>query len=226
MTSVVTPLDPRRDQRARSFAHRVAPAWLHARARGIPLAVLGIVAVALAAWWCADWLVHREWSTGADSRVPVVAGAPLLAVVLASAGLGGQDEELERSTAVRWRVRRLGHILGMTLLIGCALVLIGLWEPREYGAFELARNTLGFVGLVAASAPVLGSRLAWVPSFAYAAVVYLAAPKPILTEAAWWTWPLQQWGADLAVLVVVALFVGGTALYVMKGARPARDADE
>jgi hypothetical protein len=84
---------------------------------------------------------------------------------------------------------------------------------------------LGFVGLVTGSAAVLGARLAWVPAFAYAAVVYIAAPKPILPESAWWTWPLQQWGTDVAAWTAVTLFVAGTVCYVLMGARPSRDSD-
>lgn len=216
----------RRSRHARRPGRRVSFAWLHARARGLPIFVVAVVAVALVGWWCADWLVHREWSTGADSRVPVVAGAPLLGAVLASAGLGGRDEELERSTALRWRLHRLGHIVGAAALIAGALVLIGLWEPQEYGAYELARNTVGFVGLVGVSAAVLGARLAWLPSFAYAAVVYVAAPKPIIPQTAWWTWPLQPWDTDLAAWVAVALFTVGSAVYVVMGPRPSRNADE
>lgn len=197
---------------------------LHVRARTLPLTVVGVVAVAVVGWWASDWLVHRAWSTGADARIPVVVGAPLLAAVFVSVGLGAWDEELEGSTARRWRWIRLTHIAAATLMVGIGLGLIGLWEAREYGSFELVRNVLGFMGLIGVGAALLGARLAWVPPFAYAAVVYFAAPKPVEPGAAWWTWPLQPWETTAATWAATVLFAVGTGVYVLKGARPSRDA--
>jgi hypothetical protein len=198
---------------------------LYMRARAVPAALLGIVLVAAVAWFAADWLVHRPWSTGADSRIPVVVAAPLLAVVLVSAGLGGADEELERTTPARWSWIRILHLGVVAVIVGGVLAATGLWEPRLYGAFELVRNSLGFLGMVALAAVAIGHRLSWAPAFGYASVVYLAAPRPLTFASAWWTWPVQPWSAHAASWVAAGLFVAGLILYTLHGARAVRDHD-
>lgn len=215
----------RRGRHARPSRRRGAGTHLHLRARGVAMFVGGLAVVTLLGWAGADYLVHREWSGGAVDRIPVVVAAPLLGVILASTGLGGADEELERSTPARWRWIRLGHVALTALPVSAAVALTGLWEPQTYGAFELVRNTAGFAGLVAASATVLGSRLAWVPPFVYAAVVYIVAPQPLSTDTAWWTWPVQPWSAAPAAWAAGTLLVAGTAAYVVHGARPTRTGD-
>ena len=186
--------------------------------------VAGLVVVALLAWATAHWLVTREWSTGAaDERWPVPALAPMLGAVLASAGLAGADEELERTAAVPWRRIRAAHIVLATAAASLPLVLTGLWAPHTYGAFELGRNTVACVGMVALSSVVLGARLAWAPVVAYVAVVLTAAPRD--PETGWWTWPVQPWSAQHAAWTSLALFVAGMTLYARCGARPSRDPD-
>jgi hypothetical protein len=208
-----------RRRHARASGAPLAGPRLHLRYRGVPAFVVGVAVVALLAWLAADWLVHRDWLGGAEARIPVVAAAPLLAAVLASSGLGGADEELERTTAVPWRLIRALHVLGAFVLVGGVLAVTALWESRTYGAHELVRNAAGYVGMVAAASVVTGTRLAWAPAFGYAAVVYLAAPKPLRPETAWWTWPLQPWNASPAAWAAALLFVAGIILYAHFGPR-------
>lgn len=215
----------RKGRHSRSSRSRAAGLRLHLRARGALAFAVGVLAVATTGWFAADWLVHREWLGGADARIPIIAAAPLLAAVLSATSLGGADEDLERTTAVPWRVVRTVHVLVIAAIIGFALALIGLWEPHIYGAFELVRNVLGYLGMITAAAVVLGARLAWAPAFGYAAVVYLAAPKPLGSGTAWWTWPLQPWGTHAAAWVAGGIFVVGLALYSWFGARVERHAD-
>jgi hypothetical protein len=191
----------------------------------VPALVAGVAVVALLAWLVADWLAHREWLGGADARIPVVVAAPLLGAVLASTGLGGADDDLDRTGAVRWRLIRAVHVVSVCALVGGALALVALWEPRTYGAFELVRNAVGYVGMVAGAAVVIGARLAWAPAFGYAAVVYIVAPQPLLSGAAWWSWPLHPWSTELAAWVAGGLFVAGLVLYVRFGARSRRHDD-
>lgn len=198
---------------------------LHLRGRGVPALVVGVAAVAVLAWLAADWLVRQDWLGGAAARIPVVVTAPLLAALLVSSGLGGADEELERTTAVPWRLFRSLHVLGAFVLVGGALALIGTWEPRTYGAYELVRNAAGYLGMVAGAAVLTGARLAWAPAFGYAAVVYVAAPKPLRADTAWWAWPLHPWSTELAAWVAGGLFVAGLALYARFGARVAGHTD-
>jgi hypothetical protein len=145
-----------------------------------------------------------------------------MCAVLASRGFEGSDEELERSTAARWRWIRALHVVLAALGIGVALALTGLWEPRLYGAYELVRNGLAYLGLIGATAVALGARLAWVPALAYVAGADLAAPRPLIPGSAWWTWPMQPWSTPAAAWTAAALFAFGAALYAMFGARPNR----
>lgn len=211
-----------RGRHVRPSRSPLAGPGLHVRGRGVLAAIVGVAVVAMLAWLAADWLVHRDWLGGAEARIPVVAAAPLLAAVLVSIGLGGADEELEGTTAVPWRLIRALHVLTVSVLVAGALALIGLWEPRTYGAFELARNAAGYVGMVTGAAVVVGARLAWAPAFGYAAVVYIAAPKPLRPGTAWWTWPLHPWSTELAAWAAAGLFLAGLALYVRFGARVVR----
>ncbi|WP_420813824.1 hypothetical protein [Phytoactinopolyspora endophytica] len=198
---------------------------LHVRARGMPLLLLGVAVVALTGWAAADWLVHRPWSSGPDARLPVVLVAPLMAAVLASPGLAGAAEELERSMPARWRRYRLVHVVVVALVTGAALALIGTWEPRTYGTFELVRNTFGLTGLVVGAAVVIGARLAWLPAFGYGAFVYGATPRPMSADTAWWAWPLQPWSVGAASLAAAAVSAVGLAMYVLLGARVSRDGE-
>jgi hypothetical protein len=103
---------------------------------------------------------------------------------------GTLTEELtDRTGAVPWRLIRALHLLATFVLVSIALSVTGLWEPRTYGAFELVRNTAGYIGLMAGTATLIGARLAWAPAFGFAAVVYIAAPKPLRANTAWWTCP-------------------------------------
>lgn len=208
-----------RGRHARASRSPISGLRLHLRGRGVPAAVVGVAVVAVLAWLAADWLVHRDWLGGAEARIPVVAAAPLLGAVLISTGLGGADEELDRTAAVPWWLIRALHVLGAFVLVGGALAVTARWEPGTYGAYELVRNAAGYVGVVAAAAVVLGARLAWAPAFGFAAVTYIAAPKPLRPETAWWTWPLQPWNVSPAAWTAVLLFLAGAILYARFGSR-------
>lgn len=214
-----------RGRHARRAAHRRSLVALYLRARGAPALAGGLAVVALVAWGAAHWLTSKEWSGGAIERWPVVAVAPALTAALASTGLAGSDEELERTTAVPWRRIRVLHVIIVAVVAVAALVLTGLWEPQTYGAFELARNTVACVGAAALLAVVLSARLAWGPVCGYVGVVTLVAPRPLVPESSWWTWPVQQWDATLAAYTAGGLFVAGLLLYGRLGPRPSRDED-
>jgi hypothetical protein len=144
---------------------------LYMRARQLGWFALGLTVVALVGWWAAQALLYGDVVPDPDRRVPVAAAAPLLAAVLASIGLGGADEELERTTAWRWREARAGRIVAATLLAVLALASIGTWEPAKYAAQVIVRNVLGCFGVVAFSTVIFGARLAWAPLFGYVATV-------------------------------------------------------
>lgn len=195
------------------------PVRLHLRARSIPLFTAGLLLIAVLAAIAARWLSTRLYFGGSPARVPVVALAPLLAALLLGPTLAGADESLEPSLPVRWRLIRAGHLTAAAAVVLVALTAAGLPEPAVYGAYALARNTLGCIGLVAGAAALLGSRLAWLPAFSYMCAVYAAAPA---RDGGWeeiWAWPVQPSHAALSWLTALAAFASGTVLYVRRGAR-------
>jgi hypothetical protein len=209
------------------LAESMAEPWLlHARARRMPVLLISLCAVALAGWALANWLMSRPLSPGPVDRLPVAVLAPLMAVVLATDGFAHIDDDLESSTAVRWRLIRLTHLAVAVLLIGLAMALIGLWEPRTYGALEMTRNTAGYMGMVAASSVMMGARLAWAPTLAYGITVLATVPRPVEESAVWWTWPAQPWSVTTAVWVAAVSLACGGAAYVLWGARRSRDMGE
>ena len=202
------------------------PLVLHIRARRIPLFLAGLVVTAAASWAFAEWLMARPRSPGPLDRLPVAVIAPLLAAVLICDGLGHLDEELERSTAIRWRLMRLLHLTTVLAVSATVMALIGLTEPRVYGAFEFARNTAGFLGVTALGTAILGARLGWVPAVMYGVAVIAMVPRPVEDAATWWTWPAQPWAITSAAwAAAVSLILGGGA-YALNGARRSRDVVE
>lgn len=192
-------------------------AILHVRARGVPLAVAGVAVLALLAWIAADWLLDAQGSSGPADRWPVAILAPLLGAVIVSAGLGAADEEMERTAAVHWRRIRTVHVAFATVVVGTALALTGLFEPSTFGAYEIARNTAACIGLIAVGTVMLGARLGWIPGLAYVLLVLgVATPTP---GNAWWTWPVQEWSADMANWAATVAAIVGALAYVWFGSR-------
>ncbi|HEY8473151.1 MAG TPA: hypothetical protein VIL37_11040 [Natronosporangium sp.] len=187
------------------------------RARNAPPIATGLVAVAVATWAAAHWLATKEGSAGAIERLPVAALAPLLGAAVASAGFPAADEELERTAAVRWRRIRLLQVLLAGVALAGALALTGLWEPRQYGAFELVRNAAGTLGAIALATALIGARLAWLPVAGYLLAVLPAQPEDPAT--AWWSWPVQPWASSLARWPAAVLLALGAAGYAWRGAR-------
>lgn len=206
--------------------------WLHSRARGIPLAAAGLVLIAVAAAAAAYALAHPDLPpSGAgdmppapdggsfqpDRRVPVVAAAPLLAVLLAGGGLSGADPDLERATPVRWWRWRAAHLAGIAVVVGAVLAIGVTHGSATFGAAAMARNVIGYVGCTALAATALGASLAWAPPFLYAATVYLAAPRNPTGAALWWAWPMSPGSWDGSWICAIVLFLVGTAVYVWRG---------
>lgn len=220
--------------------------WLHARARGIPWAAAALVLVALAAWAAAHALAHPDFTvvladgtsqpSGAgpasgdhfepDRRVPVVAGASLLAILLCSGGLAGADPDLEQSTPTRWPRWRAAHLLGILLAVGGLLAIAVIPAATTFGAAAMTRNVIGYLGLTAVSATLLGASLAWAPPLVYAAAVYLAAPRQATGAALWWAWPMQPGGWDASWICTALICLAGVAAFVRygSGAMAGRDA--
>ncbi|WP_433793498.1 hypothetical protein [Actinoplanes sp. CA-252034] len=186
---------------------------LHLRARGVPAFAAGLLVVAALVATAMRFLATRPFFDPVEARTPVLAVGPLLAAMLLGPTLAGADEWLERGVPVPWRLIRTGHLAAAVTITAGLLALAG------HGDAALIRNTLGCVGLVAAGAALIGTRLAWLPVLAYVCAVYAAAPPLDGGPAQIWAWPVQPSTAPLAWWPVLAVFTAGTALYVLRGAR-------
>ncbi|MBC3762022.1 hypothetical protein ACUN7V_12475 [Quadrisphaera oryzae] len=198
-------------------------AWLHARARHVPEALVALVVVVLVAAWCADALSHSPRFDGPRARPPVVVGAALAGALLVLATLAGSDTALERSAARTTAWWRGAHAVLAVGLAAGVLVLAVLPDPWQFGAVAMARNASGFAGIALASAALLPARAAWAPVFGYGTVVYLAAPKPTVDAAGWWAWPtVSGVPADSgpALASALAVLAVGVLLYAARGPRP------
>lgn len=216
-----------RERRARHRENVESTGGLHGavlfgRARRVPEFLAGTVAVALLAWWAGEWLMSRPTSSGPIDRLPVALLAPLVVAVLVASTLIAADEELERTGARRWRRERLMHVLVLVTVGGAAVSVGALVPSTGYGAAELARNTLGCVGMVTLFTPFLGGRLAWTPAFGYVAIAYFVGPQPIESDTGWSMWPVQVSGSTSTWWVCAAWFVVGVTAYVWKGSRARR----
>lgn len=193
------------------------PLVLYARSRAVPATVVTLVCAALITLWLAS-----RPATYLDpySRVPLLSLAPLLASTAIGVSLHTYTRDLD-DTAVRpWWPRRLAHLLVLTALSAVLLALAVPGHAQEFGAAAMVRNTLGAIGITAASAVLLGARLSWMPTTLYFSAVFLSAASPRVEKATVLAWFMQPGPQRGAWAVGLALFVLGTALYAARGSRP------
>lgn len=192
---------------------------LHARARGVPAALAGTVAVAVLVVVLGDWLREHGGFADRTPAVTVASLAALLAAVLPGAGLAGADDELERSTPLPWPWWRTGHLLAVAAATAAAFAAAGAASGALDGPGVLLRDVAGLLGLTALSAVVVGARAAWAPVTAYVLVTFLlglgGGPGVVV-----WGWAFEPAGSRPAAITAAALAATGGVLYALRGARP------
>jgi len=186
---------------------RWAGAAYHLRARRVPAAALVAVLAALLA---------RGTAVLAGSGSPLLPSALMAAAGLAAAAigttLGGADEELERSTPIRWWRVRLVHLGLAAALVGSVLSVAG-------SPVVVARDLAGAIGLAGLGCALLGAARSWV-----AVVPWLVIP-PLVSRlgSAWYAgvvaWTVQPGHSTAAAGTAAALAALGAAVYVGYGAR-------
>ncbi|MFE9018874.1 hypothetical protein ACFYNL_09930 [Streptomyces sp. NPDC007808] len=189
---------------------------LYARSRTLPRTVALLVATAGLALWAAHGL---DAFLDPERRVPVVALAPLAAAAVIGVSLHTASDELDRTAVRPWWRRRLVHLLALTALAAALLPWAVFGHMSWFGPPAMIRNTLGCVGLTAASAVLLGARLSWLPVFGYVSAVYVASAGLRGGSVPVWAWLVQPSGQADAWLVALVTFVGGGLLYLRRGAR-------
>jgi len=202
---------------------RTGPWLLHARARGMPAALVGWVALAGVVA-----IGHATADTGstlvaaAHAAVPVVAG--VFAALLAAGCLAGHDE-LEESTSRTTRSWRLRHWLA---LIGLAVgVPAAGWSAASAEAVRepvrLALVTVGLSGVAALGAVLLGGARAWGLVLGHVLAGAVLAPVEVAAGPGRWllatvTWPGLPTGTPLVLAASATAAVGLLAV----GARAIR----
>lgn len=187
---------------------------LYLRSRGAWVAVA--VAVGAVA------LVWGAWSWFSDART-VNARAVTLTVMLGVAAfagtLGGPDESLDRTGAVRWPLRRFVHVLVLGAVIVGLLMPTLLTGARFEPAAMVLRNTAGLLGLTALGAALVGAALCWVAPLTWTVVSvlpFLDASSKVGWQVAGWL--VQPTGTTAATVCAVVLAVTGLAAYAWRGA--------
>jgi hypothetical protein len=185
---------------------------LHLRARRVPTAVL-TAAASVAAMWAL-------WTSSTKApliSVEIAALAALLAVAALSTTLGAADEELERTAAVRWWLRRGVHLtVALAVVIGL-LLITGVTDARFGPAGLVLRNAAGLLGLCALGATLIGVQKAWIAPLAWTLVAVVLRLSGDSDRVQAITWLIQPAGSRAAAVVAVVLALGGGVAYAMRG---------
>ncbi|GAA3577201.1 hypothetical protein GCM10022222_72400 [Amycolatopsis ultiminotia] len=181
---------------------------LYARSRQLPVvvpaALLSIVAIRL--------LAASRWS-------PLFAALALTsAVALAAVGLSGQDVELDRTAAFGWLRRRFVHILTIGVVAGAVLLAVQSIGDSSVDTALIVRDSAGLLGLAGLAATVFGGQFGWTLPLVWT-VLALSVPadKALLNQIL--IWPVSPPEDTLAWWLASGLFVLGTGLYSVVGAR-------
>ncbi|MFB7587413.1 hypothetical protein [Streptomyces sp. NPDC056169] len=197
---------------------KLPPLSLYLRSRGLPGALAALLATAVAAAWAAERLVSAA-DFDHTARLPVVLLGPLLAAGAIGTSLHTPSDELDRTAVRAWWPRRLAHLLAPTAPAVALLALAVPGHAEVFGAPAAVRNTLGLVGMTAASAALVGARLSWLPPTFYVGAAYLAAPSDATGGAVWWGWATRPGPEGEAWTAAALCLAAGTALYAWRGAR-------
>ncbi len=170
---------------------------LYGRSRNFPVA-LTVMALAGFGFWALDL---------PDIRLLILTAG--LGVGAAAGGLGGQDNDLDRTAALNWPIRRALHVIAIALLMS------GLIIATDLGVTSvIVRDCAGLTGLAALGAVLFGRHLAWAPPLAWTVwSVILPVPSEIIS---WLREPSTSLPATLTAAVLAA---AGLLAYPLFGPR-------
>lgn len=183
---------------------------LHAKARMLPLLVLGASLVLLLVDSATELLHNLRLPAERAARVPVTTLIPLVVSMLLAPMLTGR--RLDPGPRRRWI-----PLSAAAALCTAAFVFAGLDRPFLSGAMEVVRNTSGCFGLVAIGTIALGARLGWAPTGAYLAIALVVAPAgPRATSIDhFWAWPMYSPNSLLSGVAAVMLCLCGLVLVAL-----------
>lgn len=186
---------------------------LYVRSHGVPVA-LAVAVGAVALVWAA-------WSAFSDARTVNERGVTLtvmFGVAAFARTLGGPDDSLDGTAAIRWPLRRFLHLI-LTGAVIVALLLSTLATDTRFVPVALVlRNTAGLLGLTALGAALFGAALSWVAPVTWTVISVLpfldASPVVGLQILGW---PVQPTGTAAATVCALALAAAGLVAYSWRG---------
>jgi hypothetical protein len=184
---------------------------LYLRSRRAPMALVAASGCAVLMW--SLWSV---FSNTRDVGFQMVVLTVLLLVVALTATLGGPDDALEGTAALRWPRRRVAHLL-VALLVVVVLLLVTLATGARFGpGWMVVRDAAGLLGLTALAAATMGTARAWFLPLAWtlAAALYPRS-EPVLGQVL--TWQAQPPASTAANLTASLLALGGLVAYAVAG---------
>jgi len=199
-------------------APQAGPWLLHARARGVPSALLGwAVLAAVVALGHGTEDPDSDLVAAARAAVPLVAG--VVAVLLAAGCLAGHDELEETTPRARrsWRVLHWLALAGLAAGLPAAGWLAAADAVREPA--RLALVTVGLFGVAATGAVLLGAGRAWIPVLGHVLAGMVLAPVEVAAGPGRWllatvTWPHLPTGTAQVLAAVATALIGLLALAV------------
>ncbi|WP_431781516.1 hypothetical protein [Streptomyces chumphonensis] len=191
--------------------------WSHHGVRSI-LFMAGC-AVALT-WWGGEAVLFPNLS--GEEAIPAT-GAAFVPLLLGVGVLMSTIDDMADFSHTAALPRRRVLSLHLAVAFGCATTLtcLALLLSRDAATVPLAlRNLLGFTGLSALSAALLGPRLAWLFPVAHTVPTFLiGSPGERGADARWWEWPRAAAENGTAWAVAVLLLVAGTGAFLRRAER-------
>lgn len=184
---------------------------LYLRSRRAPAAMIAAGVGVLALW--------SLWSVFSDSREvggQLVVLTVLLSVTALTATLGGPDDALERTAALRWLPRRVAHLVAAFLVV-VVPPLATLATGAHFGPAGLvARDAAGLLGLTALGAATAGVGRAWfVPLGWTLAATLFPRSGPVVGRVL--TWQAQPQVSVAAAVTAGLLATCGLLAYAVAG---------
>jgi hypothetical protein len=169
-------------------------------------------------------LMWTLWSIFSDARtvdVQMVVLTVLLMVAILTATLGGPDDALDRTAALRWPPRRAAHLLVAGLVV-VVLLLVTVPTGARFGpAWLVVRDAAGLLGLTALGAAIIGPARSWFAPLGWTlGATMFPQAEPLIGRVL--TWQAQAPVSTAAAVTAGLLAVGGLVAYAMAG--PARRA--
>lgn len=177
---------------------------LFLRSRDVPAGML----------WAVSAMAIGAGIGGSRHAMTAAALALALGVAVLGHGLGGPDDTLDTTAAIRWLPRRALHLTAI-LMLAVGVVTAVSTVPLSV----VLRDAAGFIGLAALAATLFGRRLAWTLPVVTGCVSagIPAVPQPFVLHML--TWAGQPPDSRTALVIAVVLAATGAGGYLLHGPR-------